>query len=489
MFSERDSLHAGQDTVLTHNRIAGNVIQGCGNDGLALEAEGGAALTHNVVISNSVSFSVGASGLRLGADSDGVVSDNLLQGNVVYHNAENGISLTSGANDNRILHNEALTNNNVGILVAGDANLIVGNWAHDNTRTDIADLGEGNKWRNNTYTPTVGWAGGQEVNDVNDVPAIVHTADGGLTWQLQDVFPAFKGCQVTDISAVDDQTAWATLSSGFVIPPQGAILHTTDGGATWVEQTIPAGLAGGMKGVKGLSRNEAWAVAEGGTVLHTTDGGATWNIVPNPGVPIIDVNRIDALDSGDVWIADENASSGNPSMIHTPDHGLTWRQESLPGFCQGRGPHAISAYSPLVAWGAMQAQGDLYRTVDGGDHWLNVAPEVGAGSDFDDICAADLETVWGVQTTGNSGTIYRVHIAADGSVDRQTFQPADTNYSYEGATCRNDGVAWAVGLQWLNPKPPLGVIVSTVDGGKTWVQGTGPMNIGYWKVSFVGARR
>jgi len=55
----------------------------------------------------------------------------------------------------------------------------------------------------------------------------------------------------------------------------------------------------------------------------------------------------------------------------------------------------------------------------------------------------------------------------------------------------NDRIAWVAGLQWIDTFPdlPLGVIMYTVDGGETWVQGSGPQNIKYWKVSFVGARR
>jgi photosystem II stability/assembly factor-like uncharacterized protein len=486
-FQNGISLHAGNGAILTHNRIAGNAIQGCGDDGLALRAESGAAVTHNVVISNSVSLSLGANGMLLAADPGAAVSDNLIRDNLVYHNLQDGITLEPGADSNRILHNEVETNDSVGIAVAGDDNLIVGNSVHDNT-LNLADLGQGNRWRNNTATLSVGWAIGW---DETNAPAIVHTADGGLTWQAQGDLSAWASLSgMGDISAVDDQTAWAALPS---LGIGGAILHTTDGGATWVAQTIPAGLSYGIKGVKGLSRDEAWAASGGGTILHTTDGGATWNVIPHPTVPITQVNRIDAIAGGDIWIANvETTYSGrNTSLIHSTDAGLTWRLEPLPDVFQGAGPLAISAVSPLVAWSATAAEGNLYRTLDGGAHWLDVAPAVSAANDFDDICAASTEAVWGVQNHNLSGTIYRVHVAGDGSVDSQTFDPAEAVYSFEGVTCLDDRIAWVVGLQWIDryPHKPSGVTLFTVDGGEHWVQGTGPTDIKYWKVSFVGARR
>jgi parallel beta-helix repeat protein len=480
------SVYAWPGTVLTHNRIAENTVQDCVGDCLALEAGAGATLTHNQVISNSVSFSLEANGVLLAADAGADVSDNLIMGNLVYRNALNGIYVTSGADRNRILNNEVQDNNEVGIAVAGDDNLIAGNSVHDNT-LNLSDLGQGNRWRNNTATLSVGWAIGW---DETNAPAIVHTADGGLTWQAQGDLSAWASLSgMGDISAVDDQTAWAALPSNGI---GGAILHTTDGGATWVSQTIPAGLALGIKGVKGLSRDEAWAASGGGTMLHTTDGGATWNVIPHPTVPITQVNRIDAIASGDVWIANvDNTSGVNASLIHSTDAGLTWRLEPLPDVLEGAGPLAISAFSPLVAWSATAAQGNLYRTLDGGAQWLNVAPSAGTTNDFDDICAAGTEAVWGVQNHDLSGTIYRVHVAGEGSVDSQTFDPTEAVYSFEGVTCLDDRIAWVVGLQWIDRYPdlPIGVTLSTVDGGESWVQGTGPTDIRYWKVSFVGARR
>ena len=144
------SLSAFPGTVLTHNHISDNTIQTCVGDCIALEAGSGATLTHNHVISNTVSLSF-ANGISLSTGQDATVSDNLILGNLVFHNASDGISLTTGSDNNRILKNEVQTNNDVGIAVSGDNNLIVGNWAWNNT-TDVFDGGAGNKWRNNTVS-------------------------------------------------------------------------------------------------------------------------------------------------------------------------------------------------------------------------------------------------------------------------------------------------------------------------------------------------
>ena len=338
------------------------------------------------------------------------------------------------------------------------------------------------------YPPGVGWAIGQ---DQAGTPAIVHTADGGRTWQVQGDLSAWPNMEGTDISAVDDLTAWAALGSGNMSEARGAILHTTDGGSTWVVQPIPDRLLGGIKGIKGLSSNEAWAASLGGVLMHTLNGGSTWNIVPHPEVYLSEVNRIDAMSDGNVWIADTTRLDNNRYIIHSTDKGDSWRKEPLEGVPRNGQTFAVSAYSPQVVWSTVRPYTDIYRTVDGGTTWFKVAASVDGNNDFDDICASSAETVWGVLNEMLTGAIYRVHVAENGSVVSQVFSPADTVYSYEGITCLDDRNIWAVGRQsaYIKPELPLGVIIYTVDGGEHWVQGIGPPDIKYWKVSFVGAGR
>ena len=333
---------------------------------------------------------------------------------------------------------------------------------------------------------TTGWAIG---DDATRTAVIVHTADGGLNWQVQGDSTARTGQTGNDISAVDDRTAWAALGSAGVTG--GTILHTTDGGATWVSQTIPTGLAGGIKAVKGLSRREAWAVSLGdttqdGTILHTTDGGATWNVVPHPTVPIFQVNRMDAIGKN-VWIAD--AANGS-AVIHTQDSGLTWRAEYLPN---GDNPLTVHAFNPEAVWASGQVQQKnptFYRTLDGGNQWVYVHT-IGADDHLDDICAASPDDVWGVVNGGGSGFLWRVHVEPDGTTDAKNITPPELlGYMPGGVTCLDTREAWVVADKGprTDPTKPLGIILHTVDG-EHWVQQSTPTHVKYWKISFAGARR
>ena len=140
-------MHAYPGTVLAYNRVVDNWIEYCDEDCFALEADEGAALTHNQVMSNSFGYSY-SNGIHLSAGQDAAVNNNLIIDNVVYGNMLDGISLTTGSDQNRILNNDVQENLIIGIAVAGDNNLIVGNRIWNNADF-YTDSGVGNKWRNN----------------------------------------------------------------------------------------------------------------------------------------------------------------------------------------------------------------------------------------------------------------------------------------------------------------------------------------------------
>jgi photosystem II stability/assembly factor-like uncharacterized protein len=154
----------------------------------------------------------------------------------------------------------------------------------------------------NAITGPVGWAIGWRSDNT---AAILHTWNGGKTWEEQGNTALWTGLSGNDISAVDEWTAWAALGSGD--GGGGAILHTNDGGANWRVQTLPEGVKETIKGIKGLSRSVAWAVTLGGTVMRTLDGGENWVVVPHEGITIKQVNRMDAMGE-DIWIADFGSS-------------------------------------------------------------------------------------------------------------------------------------------------------------------------------------
>jgi photosystem II stability/assembly factor-like uncharacterized protein len=327
----------------------------------------------------------------------------------------------------------------------------------------------------------VGWAIG---NDPRNTAVILHTDDSGITWEVQGDSSLWQEHYACDISAVDEATAWAALGPN--TSEGGMILHTNDGGSIWKVQALPQSIPEGVKGIKGISRDEAWAVGLNGPVMHTNNGGEKWEIVPTPGITIRQVNRLDVLGS-DIWIAD--FGNGENGMIHSPDGGLTWRQEYLPGVDSGHGPMTASIVNTQVAWTSVNLQGELYRTLDGGLTWKIDLPGLSGPNDIDDVCAVGANAAWAVQNTSGGGYVMWVKIVGNDIIKRDwNF----LDYVYEGVSAFDEQRAWIGGYRGMRTpvELPKGSILHTNDGGHIWISQTLPVNdVDIWKLSFVGARR
>ncbi|MHB8772728.1 MAG: YCF48-related protein [Syntrophales bacterium] len=342
-----------------------------------------------------------------------------------------------------------------------------------------------------------GWVIGAATDAATGVPIakILKSGDGGTTWSLQTGPAVFAGMRGNDISAVSADVAWAALGTDNEQEGGGAIAHTADGGATWRMQALPPGMVSGhIKGIKGISATEAWAVSLRGDVLHTVDAGTTWTVVPvrrldGQIISMGQVNRMDVT-GNDIWIVDIAGLS--QGVIHSADRGVTWRREQLPRLLTGSGPLAVSAHSSQTAWVAVHSEGTLWWTDTGGALWNKSSGSIAGTGDFDDICASSAHTVWVALNNGMGGGLTAKIVVAGGAFSAVEFK--DINYNFEGISTLDDHTAWLVGMKTgiAPPQLPSGVIYTTRDGGVTWRQETVPDNardVAFWKVSFVGARR
>lgn len=194
----------------------------------------------------------------------------------------------------------------------------------------------------------------------------------------------------------------------------------------------------------------------------------------------------------DIWFVD--ALGGGLGVIHSPDGGITWRQEQLSDIGQGSGPLSISAFDPLTVWTAVNSEGHLWGTSNGGHSWNKSNDTISGTADFDDICASSANVVWIAQNNGlSSGGVAARITVANGSFESTIY--TNVNYMMEGISAMNDNTTvWLVGFKTLfaNPALPSGAIYFTHDGGVTWQLQTLPENardVNFWKVSFVGVRR
>ncbi|HEX8746999.1 MAG TPA: YCF48-related protein [Pyrinomonadaceae bacterium] len=156
-----------------------------------------------------------------------------------------------------------------------------------------------------------GWVvGSASRRDVIVESLIIHTSDGGASW-VKQLVPVRE-----DLIHLD----FTSEGRGWVVGAGGTILFTSDGGQTWTKQASGTGVT--LYHVDFRNERVGWAVGERGTVLRTTDGGATWSSVPVPvRSTLLSVTFVDE-DLG--WIVGRGGV-----ILRSEDGGRTWvRQES-----------------------------------------------------------------------------------------------------------------------------------------------------------------
>lgn len=193
--------------------------------------------------------------------------------------------------------------------------------------------------------------------------AIAVTLDGGQTWavSLQSNKP------VSEVVVAPGLTdAWAIAGR--------QLLHTADGGGTWQ----PLGRVGATR-VSFASASDGWAIrsASAGVMLSdTNDGGATWTTVATPCRRRIAPLDISLATKTHGWlVCGGNGAAGSLSIkiFETTTGGAHWTRKS--GGFQAS-PDGYQFLDDGSGWRWMTNSADLYGTTDGGATWKRLSAVV-----------------------------------------------------------------------------------------------------------------
>jgi photosystem II stability/assembly factor-like uncharacterized protein len=146
-----------------------------------------------------------------------------------------------------------------------------------------------------------------------------------------------------------------------------AIIHTLDGGASWIYQNDHPSF-GGLEGSGRYQDlhfigNFGWAVGEAGTILRTVDHGAKWERITGTGAGGSLLWGLSFIDPMNVWITGTNGV-----IVHTGNANAPTRAEILwTKQVSGTGTQLrrSSFVNPSFGWIAGQFR--LFRTTTGGD--------------------------------------------------------------------------------------------------------------------------
>ena len=336
----------------------------------------------------------------------------------------------------------------------------------------IAVVGDQEKGR-----VTIGWIVGSPIGDGYGV--ILHTTDG-VHWARQGSNGTVPDVVLSDIRAIDSQTAWAVGSSegGY-----GTILRTDDGGNSWVRQGDASLPNVSLIGIGVVNRNVAWAAGENGTILVTNNAGANWTVQAAPDhltqAPLFVVAAIDAMNA---WVVGD-IDSGYATIFRTTDGGQNWVRQGTYETIMTPGLIDICAVDKQTAW-AVGPDQTIIKTTDGGEHWViqhTTAPSY--GWHINGICAMDINNAWAavdfdylMRTTNGGGNWTEFHIPASVGVG---FYLIDVS-------ALDMNTLWVTGVPF-SANPQRGEILHTTDGGATWQNQTSPVNTNLRRISFVNS--
>lgn len=208
---------------------------------------------------------------------------------------------------------------------------------------------------------------------------ITNTTNGGTTWTAKAINGPGANALISDIFALDGNTAWIITAPHAAGANANRIWKTTDGGTTWTQQASGFSASSFGNQIYFWDANNGWACGDpvGGKfeMYKTSNGGTTWTAVPGAATPEGDEYSyvgVKAVAGDHVWIGTDLGR-----ILHSADRGATWTGEFSPatdfGGVTTSGSFAHMAFKDgnnglLIAIDG-NTNATLYSTSDGGTNW------------------------------------------------------------------------------------------------------------------------
>ena len=271
---------------------------------------------------------------------------------------------------------------------------------------------------------------------VGDSGIILHTVDGGESWEHQT-------CSTKEIIGavdfVDDKLGW--------ICSRHSILKTTNGGKNWEIVFSEDFGEGYFRDIQFLDENIGFAVGgresfgSKGVLMKTEDGGETWQQASINSLPTL--THISIVDEHNLWVCGFGGT-----ILSSEDKGLTWKKRNL-NISSSPSLTTIQFVDQYYGWvGSRDDWLGFYRTTDGGKTWIQRSNEslkiFGVRTFF------FVDALNGLLGTFPGAGSYAIAQTIDGGQTWE-FLPEDINVRDIKSFCFiNKNLGWAVGFEVIN---------------------------------------
>lgn len=267
--------------------------------------------------------------------------------------------------------------------------------------------------------------------------------------------------------------------TGWVAGDSGVMLHTRDGGVSWVQQqtntfneftdvffTDPD---------HGFASSINYAQPPYGSLLFkTTDGGNHWYSYPYSEDEIF-ISCIWYRDTLNGWMG------GRPhALVKTTDGGMTWSQAAIDTSTLAFFPvMTVQFYNEKYGYasgGVFDIAGVIWRTWDGGEKWYAIDVNDAPADEVRGIHMFDSIHVMGAGGDPDFGYGVGMIRTWDGGVSWE-YDELDIQGYVSDIDFRNDTEVWC----------PLGIrekLIYSLDGGNTWTETTPPESAIIYQMTF-----
>jgi len=234
--------------------------------------------------------------------------------------------------------------------------------------------------------------------------AFMSTTNGGSTW-TRTALP--ENYIITGLSFIDLRTGWAAIAA---TTASQRVLHTTDGGVTWVEQPVSSR----VYAIDFVDSNYGWCAGASGFIHATTNGGRTWTVQTFGAVGVF--SSIDFVDRTYGWVVAEHL------ILRTIDGGVHWDTSDVSINAGYRGVRFVNRDTGWV----VGSQGRIIVTTNGGSSWITQRTGAIRQRDLFAVDAISSRLVW---ASGYGGEI--LHTTNGGGITTVESAGAETPAGFE----------------------------------------------------------